>query len=464
MRLLACIPSKTLLRPPEAKVGADRAQGVAGAALDWPATRAYRDFMIRNLDDSNQVKGYRNSGAAVFKGQARIVGPGRVQVSGEELSCDHVVVATGSDAFVPPVEGLDAVPVWTNRQATTVADIPRRAVMIGGSAVGVELGLFLRRYGAAVTILERSGRLLSREERRVGELTEQYLRDEGVDVRTGTSAARARRDGDDTVVELDSGEQVRCDSTVSSEIGGARATSPREDESRRAGRSPLAARRRRMRGSLILPLGAWVLRHACADFMRWRTLHPGAPGQLAVNVSAHQIMGPAFALTVARVLRDTNMDPRCLLLEVTESVFLDDADRASAVISELKALGVQLALDEFGTGYSCLSYLSRFPFNTKISGDFVADLTGDDPTPRAVVECIVGLGRALGLTVVAEGIETPQQLSTVATLGADLAQGHHLSHPLAPADLEQHILGRTAVHPSHSIAAPAGPAGPATSA
>ncbi len=219
------------------------------------------------------------------------------------------------------------------------------------------------------------------------------------------------------------------------------------------------------RTGLILPLGAWVLRHACADFMRWRTLRPGAPGQLAVNVSAHQIMGPAFALTVARVLRDTDMDPRCLLLEVTESVFLDDADRASAVISELKALGVQLALDDFGTGYSCLSYLSRFPFDTlKISGDFIADLTGEDPTPRAVVECIVGLGRALGLTVVAEGIETPQQLNTVATLGADLAQGHHLSHPLAPADLEQHILGRTAIHPSHSIAAPAGPAGPATSA
>jgi pyruvate/2-oxoglutarate dehydrogenase complex dihydrolipoamide dehydrogenase (E3) component len=210
----ACIPSKTLLRPPEAKVGVDRAEGVAGAALDWAGTRAYRDYMIRNLDDSNQVKGYQDSGAAVFKGQARIVGPGRVEVSGEELSCDHVVVATGSDAFVPPVEGLDAVPVWTNREATTLTEIPRRVAMIGGSAVAVELGLFLRRYGAAVTILERSGQLLSREERRVGGLTEQYLTDEGVEVRTGASAARARKDGDDTVVELDSGEQVRCDVVI----------------------------------------------------------------------------------------------------------------------------------------------------------------------------------------------------------------------------------------------------------
>jgi pyruvate/2-oxoglutarate dehydrogenase complex dihydrolipoamide dehydrogenase (E3) component len=104
--------------------------------------------------------------------------------------------------------------VWTNREATTLTEIPRRVVMIGGSAVGVELGLFLRRYGAAVTILERSGGLLSREERRVGELTEQYLTEEGVDVRTGTSAARAHMDGDDTVVELDSGEQVRCDVVI----------------------------------------------------------------------------------------------------------------------------------------------------------------------------------------------------------------------------------------------------------
>ncbi len=101
--------------------------------------------------------------------------------------------------------------MWTNREATTLRDIPQRAVMIGGSAVGVELGLFLRRYGAQVTILERSGRLLSREDPRPGELTEQYLREEGIDIRTSTSAVRARRDGADTVVELDSGDQVRCD-------------------------------------------------------------------------------------------------------------------------------------------------------------------------------------------------------------------------------------------------------------
>ncbi len=207
----ACIPSKTLLRPAEAKVGVARAEGVGGAELDWPATRDYRDSMIRNLDDSNQVSGYEKSGATVIKGAARITGPGKVEVDGRALSAEHLVVATGSDAVVPPVEGLDDVLVWTNREATTLREIPKRAVMIGGSAVGVELGLFLRRYGAQVAILERSSRLLSREDPRPGELTEQYLREEGIDVRTSTSAVRARRDGTDTVVELDDGDQVRCD-------------------------------------------------------------------------------------------------------------------------------------------------------------------------------------------------------------------------------------------------------------
>jgi pyruvate/2-oxoglutarate dehydrogenase complex dihydrolipoamide dehydrogenase (E3) component len=207
----ACIPSKTLLRPAEAKGEVDRAAGVGGAELDWPSTRDYRDEMIRHLDDTKQVQGYEKSGATVLKGVARITGPGRVEVDGQSLSTEHIVVATGSEAFIPPIPGLDQVPVWTNREATTLTDIPRRVVLIGGSAVGVELGLFLRRYGAQVTILERSARLLSREDPRPGELTGQYLREEGIDVRTATSAVRARRDGEDTVVELDDGTEVRCD-------------------------------------------------------------------------------------------------------------------------------------------------------------------------------------------------------------------------------------------------------------
>ncbi len=207
----ACIPSKTLLRPPEAQGAVERAAGVEGSRLDWPSTRQQRDTMIRHLDDSKQVDGYRDSGATLLKGAARITGSGTVDVDGRTLHGEHLVIATGSEAFVPPIDGLDSVPVWTNREATTLSDIPDRVVLIGGSAVGVELGIFLRRYGSEVTILERSQRVLSREDPRPGELTEQYLTDEGIDVRTSSTAARVRREGSDTVVELDGGGSVRCD-------------------------------------------------------------------------------------------------------------------------------------------------------------------------------------------------------------------------------------------------------------
>lgn len=210
----ACIPSKTVLRPPEAKGGVDRAAGVDGAGLDWPATRDYRDYMIRHLDDSKQGSGYEKSGATVIKGAARITAPGSVDVEGQRLTAEHIVVATGSDPVVPPIEGLDQAPVWTNREATTLTEIPDRVVIVGGSAVGVELSLFLHRYGAEVTILEQTERLLPREDPRVGELTERYVRDEGIDVRTGATAARVRREGQDTVVEVDGGGEVRCDVIV----------------------------------------------------------------------------------------------------------------------------------------------------------------------------------------------------------------------------------------------------------
>jgi pyruvate/2-oxoglutarate dehydrogenase complex dihydrolipoamide dehydrogenase (E3) component len=210
----ACIPSKTLLRPPEIRGEVDRAAGVGGARLDWPATRDYRDYMIRHLDDSKQVDGYAKQGATVVKGTARITGPGAVEVDGRSLTAHDIVIATGSDAALPPVEGLDTVPVWTNREATTLTEIPRRVVMLGGSAVGTELGVFLHRFGAHVTIVERSATLLSREEPRVGELLAERMHADGIDVRTGATATTARRDGADTAITLDEGTQLRCDVVV----------------------------------------------------------------------------------------------------------------------------------------------------------------------------------------------------------------------------------------------------------
>jgi len=210
----ACIPSKTLLRPAEARGEVDRAAGVEGARLDWDATRDHRDDMIRRLDDSAQVTGYENSGITVIKGAATLTGPGTVEVNGRTLTATDIIIATGSTAVLPPVDGLDTVPVWTNREATTLTEIPDRVVMLGGSAVGCELATFLHRFGAQVTLVERSATLLAREEPRVGQLLTAQMRAEGIDVRTGAAATAARRDGPDTVVTLADGTELSCDVVV----------------------------------------------------------------------------------------------------------------------------------------------------------------------------------------------------------------------------------------------------------
>ncbi len=198
------------------------------------------------------------------------------------------------------------------------------------------------------------------------------------------------------------------------------------------------------RVGLMIPLGEWVLRQACEDFVRWRSGHGPVLSHIAVNVSAQQVMGPAFASTVAAVVAQTGIDPSCLHLEVTESAFLSDASRARAVLCEVKELGVQFSLDDFGTGYSSLTYLKLFPFDVvKISGSFIADLDGDDERARAIVAGVIGIARALKLAVVAEGIETHTQLAEVIDLGTDLAQGFLLGRPLFSIDLEREVLAPT---------------------
>ncbi len=207
----ACIPSKTLLRPTEARAEAAGAAGLPAPELDWTELRNYRDTMIRHLDDAKQVEGYRGQGATVIKGEARLAGPGRVDVDGQQLRAEHIVLATGSAPARPPIESLDDVDVWTNREATTLTDIPARAVVLGGSAVGVELGQFLARMGTVVTLVQRGPRLLNREDPRVGELVAGHLAADDIEVRTGTQARRVHRDNGATVVELDDGTTVRTD-------------------------------------------------------------------------------------------------------------------------------------------------------------------------------------------------------------------------------------------------------------
>ncbi|MBB1034679.1 NAD(P)/FAD-dependent oxidoreductase [Dietzia sp. CQ4] len=210
----ACIPSKTVLRPAEARTEVHKAAGVSGAEVDWASTREYRDYMIRDLDDSAQVEGLDKQGATVIKDEARLTGPGRIQAGEREITAEHIIIATGSEAVIPPLEGIEEITAWTNRETYTTDDLPQRAVIVGGSAVGVETATFLDRFGVQVTLIHRGDRLLGREDPRVGELVHDYLAETGVDIRLGASAAKARRDGEDSVIELDDGTEVAADVVI----------------------------------------------------------------------------------------------------------------------------------------------------------------------------------------------------------------------------------------------------------
>lgn len=210
----ACIPSKTLLRPLEARTGTERAEGVSGARLNWDEARSYRDYMIRNLDDAAQAEGYREQGAQVFKGRGRIAGPGIVEVDDRQLTAEHIIVATGAEAMVPELPGIDSITFWTNRETYTASELPQRAIVVGGSAVGLETSLFLAGFGVDVILLHRGRRLLEREEPRVGELAEAHLRNAGVDVRLSAEAREARREGTSSVLELKNGDSVSADVVV----------------------------------------------------------------------------------------------------------------------------------------------------------------------------------------------------------------------------------------------------------
>jgi dihydrolipoamide dehydrogenase len=210
----ACIPSKALLRPPEARAEAVRAPGLGEPGMRWAEVVAYRDYMIRNLDDSGAIEGYENSGVTVFKGVAQIVGPGMVEVDGARLQCERIVVATGSDPVIPPIDGLDELDFWTNREATTLREVPGDVVVLGGGPVGIELGQMLRRYGAEVTIVQGPDRLIDREDGRVGELIEEALRADGIELRLGAQAVAAtQREGRQTL-ELDSGEAAEAERVI----------------------------------------------------------------------------------------------------------------------------------------------------------------------------------------------------------------------------------------------------------
>jgi EAL domain-containing protein (putative c-di-GMP-specific phosphodiesterase class I) len=151
---------------------------------------------------------------------------------------------------------------------------------------------------------------------------------------------------------------------------------------------------------------------------------------MSVNLSSRQFQHPKLTQDVARILRETGLNPRCLCLEITESVVMGDAQGTITTLQELKDLGVQLAVDDFGTGYSSLSYLKRFPIDyLKIDRSFVEALR-ENPEDTAIVSGVITLAHTLGMHVIAEGVETAEQLAHLRGLRCDLAQGNYFSKPL----------------------------------
>jgi EAL domain-containing protein (putative c-di-GMP-specific phosphodiesterase class I) len=184
---------------------------------------------------------------------------------------------------------------------------------------------------------------------------------------------------------------------------------------------------------LIVPLGNAVLERACAEATRWNAERgEREPLRMAVNFSPRQLSHPRAVETVVETLERTGLTPDLLCVEITESALVDDAASTLSTLNSLKELGVRLALDDFGTGYSSLTYVRRFPIDTlKIDRSFIDGIVGSTED-EAIVTAVLSMGRALGVHVVAEGVETEEQAARLRTLGCKLAQGYLFSRPVAP--------------------------------
>jgi len=186
----------------------------------------------------------------------------------------------------------------------------------------------------------------------------------------------------------------------------------------------------------ILALGRWVLFSACRQAAAWHATFPARPDwTLSVNVSARQLHQPAFVREVAQALDESGLPPEMLILEITESVMMQDADLMMARLRDLKELGVRLAIDDFGTGYSSLSYLRQLPFDMlKIDKSFIDDVSVV-PAEKELTRAIIELGKTLNLDLVAEGIERTEQLSRLRALDCDLGQGFYFARPMTAQDV-----------------------------
>ena len=209
----ACIPSKTMLRPGEVLSEARQAPG-AREAISGPINvkeaLAWRNFQVSDWDDSHPAGKLTETGVELRRGDARISAPGEVEIDGKLLETERLIIATGSDPVIPPIDGLDELDdVWTNREATSLTEIPQSLVVLGGGPVGVELGQALSRLGASVAIAEGEDRLLPGEAPALGEALHEALPAEGIELRLGVKASAAERRGEGYSLSFEDGSELR---------------------------------------------------------------------------------------------------------------------------------------------------------------------------------------------------------------------------------------------------------------
>ena len=206
----ACIPSKTLLRPGEAVAGARDA--AATAEVDVQAALAWRDFMVSDYSDAGQEQWLESAGIALLRGSGKLAGTGAVEVDGRRYTADNVVLANGADpSSRRSPASASSTAIWTNREATAMKAVPRRLLVLGGGPVGTELAQAVRRLGGEVALVERSAHVLAREAAPLGEALGEALRRDGIELHLGVGATAARKEGDEYVLDLDDGTELRGD-------------------------------------------------------------------------------------------------------------------------------------------------------------------------------------------------------------------------------------------------------------
>jgi dihydrolipoamide dehydrogenase len=206
----ACIPSKSLLRPGEAVQGAREAGAIA--QVDVEAALAWRDFMVSGYSDAGQERWLADQGIGLLRGTGRLAGPGAIEVEGVRYTAEHIVVATGADPAVPAIPGLRELEgVWGTREATSMKAVPHRLLVLGGGPAGIELAQVVRRFGGEAVLIEGAGRLLHREAAPLGEALGEALRRDGIELVLGMHATAARREGEEYVLQLDDGTDLRGD-------------------------------------------------------------------------------------------------------------------------------------------------------------------------------------------------------------------------------------------------------------